>query len=83
MPHGGLIEQAGRDLVEQRLERVVVVPVHEHDVDVTLAQLLGGPDPAESPAQDYDAQAAARFSSSVHVAATLKNSLSSPLTRRG
>ena len=49
MPDRGLVEQARRDLVEQRLEGVVVVPVHEHDVDVALAQLLGGSDPAESP----------------------------------
>jgi hypothetical protein len=50
MADRGLLEQARRDLVKQRLERVVVVPIHEHDVDVALAQLPGGADPAESSA---------------------------------
>ena len=34
VPDRGRLEQAGRDLVEERLEGVVVVPVDEHDVDV-------------------------------------------------
>ena len=67
MPDGRLLEQAGRDLVEQRLEGVVVVPVHEHDVDVALLQLLRGADPAEPCAQDHDpVAAAARVGSSGH-----------------
>ena len=62
----GLVEQARRELIEQRLERVVVVPVHEHDVQIALAQLLGGSDSAEPSPEDHDARAAARVSSSVH-----------------
>ena len=51
----GLLEQPGRDLVEKRLEGVVVVLVDEHDVDVALRQLLGGADTGKAAAQDEDA----------------------------
>ena len=37
---GRLLEQARCHLVQQRLERVVVVLVHDHDLDVALLQLL-------------------------------------------
>ena len=46
----------GRDLVEQRLEQVVVAPVDEGDVDpVVLAQLLRRVQAAEAAADDQDA----------------------------
>ena len=35
------LEQAARDLVQQRREQVVVAPVDEHDVDRLVAQLAG------------------------------------------
>jgi hypothetical protein len=53
-----LFEQAGRDLVEERLEGVVVVLVDDHHIDVALAELLGGPDPSETSPQHNDAGAA-------------------------
>ncbi len=56
---GRRLEQAGRELVQQRLEGVVVVPVDEHDLGVGLPQLLGGADPGEPPAEDEDARALA------------------------
>jgi hypothetical protein len=67
VPYRRLLEQPGRDLVQQRLEGVVVVLVHEHDVDVALAELLGSADPAEAAAQDHDAgPVAARLVPSAH-----------------
>ena len=54
-----LLEQARRHLVEQRLEGVVVVLVHEHDLGVALLQLLRGADPGEAAAEDEDARRAA------------------------
>ena len=49
------LEQIGRDLVEQRLEGVVVVLVDEHDVDVGVLQLAGRADAGEAAAEDEDA----------------------------
>ena len=46
-----------RELVEERLERVVVVPVDEHDVGVGVLQLLHGADAGEAAAEDHDARA--------------------------
>ena len=57
VPDGALVEQAGRELVEERLERVVVVPVDEHDVGGGVLQLLRSADPGESAAEDDDARA--------------------------
>ena len=63
-----LLQQARRDLVQEGLERVVVVLVDEHDVDVALVQLLGGADSGEAAAEDEDALAGAvRVVSSAHV----------------
>ena len=45
---GGL-EQVGRDLVQERLEGVVVVLVDEDDVDVGVLQLRAAPMPANPP----------------------------------
>jgi hypothetical protein len=55
MPNRRLLEEAGGDLVEERLERVVVVLVHDHDVHVALPQLLRGAHAAESASEDEDA----------------------------
>src|SRR4029079_14075618 len=43
-----------RHLVEQRLELVVVIAVHQHHVDPLIAQLLRTGDAGQSPAQDED-----------------------------
>ena len=56
MADRGLLEQARRDLVQERLEGVVVVLVDEHDVDVALLQLLRRADPGEAAAEDEDAR---------------------------
>ena len=45
------LEQIGRDLIEQRLERVVVVAVDEHDVDVGICELARCADTSEAAAQ--------------------------------
>ena len=50
----GRAQQAARDLVQQRREQVVVVPVDEHDVDRLVAQLPGALEPAEAGADDHD-----------------------------
>ena len=46
-----------RDLVEQRLEQVIVVPVDDRDVGVGARERLRGEQPAESCADDDDARA--------------------------
>ena len=51
---GRLLEQARRHLVQQRLERVVVVLVHDDDLDVALLQLLRSADSGEASAEDED-----------------------------
>ena len=45
-------EDPGGDLVEQRLEEVVVGAVDERDVDVGPTQELCGEEPAEAPTDD-------------------------------
>ena len=51
------LDQAGRELVQEWLEGVVVVPVDEHDVRVGVLQLLNGADAGEAAAEDDDARA--------------------------
>ena len=46
------IEDVGRHLVQQRLERVVVVAVHQHHVDRGLRQLPGGSQACEACPED-------------------------------
>ena len=53
---GTRLEQAGRQLVEERLERVVVVPVDEDDVHVRVPELERCAEPSEAPAEDEDAR---------------------------
>ena len=76
-----LLEQPRRDLVEERLEGVVVVLVHEHDVDVALLQLLRGADPGKAAAEDEDTRSLAVLSSG-H-GAKLVERRPTPLIRRG
>jgi len=54
MADRGRLEEVGRDLVEQRLERVVVVLVHEQDVGVDVLELLDRSDAAEPTPQHDD-----------------------------
>jgi hypothetical protein len=54
---GGRLQQAGRELVQQRLEGVVVVAIDEHDLGVGAPELLCGADPGEPAAEDEDAWA--------------------------
>ena len=49
------LEQAGRELVEERLEGVVVVPVDEHDVGVRVLELLRRADAGEAAAENENA----------------------------
>ncbi len=51
---GARLEEARRELVQERLEGVVVVPVDQDDVGVRLAQLLRRAEPAEPSAEDDD-----------------------------
>jgi hypothetical protein len=60
MADGRLLEQAGRELVEQRLERVVVVAVDEHHLGVGVLELLRGADAGEAAAENEDAWAGGR-----------------------
>ena len=48
------VQQAARDLVEQRREQVVVLPVDERDVDGLAPQRLRALQPAEAGADDHD-----------------------------
>ena len=54
VPDGGRFEEVGRDLVQQRLERVIVVLVHQQDVGVGVTELLDRADPAEPTPQHED-----------------------------
>ena len=50
----GRPELVGGDLIEQRLERVVVVLVDDREPDRRVAQLLRRADAAEAGAEDHD-----------------------------
>ena len=54
MAAGRRLQQVGGDLVQQRLERVVVVPVDEHDVHVGVLELAGRTHAPEAAAEDED-----------------------------
>ena len=56
VPDDGGLDQARGELVDERLERVVVVLVDEHDVRVGVLQLLHGADTGEAAAEDDDAR---------------------------
>ena len=60
VPDRDRLEERGRDLVEERLEGVVVVAVDDHDVDVGALQLSRSSDTAEAAAEDQDARASVR-----------------------
>ena len=45
-------QDPGGDLIEQRLEQVVIGPVHDRDVGIGAGQGARNPDPAEPPADD-------------------------------
>jgi len=49
-------EQVGGDLVEERLEGVVVVLVDENDVDVGILQFPCGTEPCKASPEDQDAR---------------------------
>jgi len=55
--HDGGLEKIGRNLVEKRLERVVVVLVDEHDLGVGVLQRLRCSDAREPTTEDDDAPA--------------------------
>src|SRR5439155_21348303 len=48
------LEAGGGDLVQERLEQVVVVAIHQHDVDGRLPQRPSGAQAAESGTDDDD-----------------------------
>ena len=52
MAHGRRLQQPGGELVEQRLEGVVVVPVDEHHLGVGVLQLLRRADPGKAAAEN-------------------------------
>ena len=54
MPDGRRLEQVGGDLVEQRLERVVVVLVVENDVGLGVLELPRGAEARETAAKYQD-----------------------------
>ena len=60
VPDGRRLEKARGDLIQERLEGVVVVPVHEHDVDGCLLQLARSPDTGETAAEHYDTRPRSR-----------------------
>ena len=51
------VQQPGRELVEHRLEAVVVVRVHQDDVDVRVLELARSPEAGEAAAEDQDPRA--------------------------
>ena len=58
--HRARLQEPGRELVEERLEGVVVVGVDQHDVRVGVLELLHRAEPAEAAAEHEDARAVAR-----------------------
>jgi hypothetical protein len=56
MADGGLLEQTGRELIQERLEGVIVVPVHQHDLDIGALELARGADPGKAAAENEDAR---------------------------
>ena len=54
-------EVAGADLVEQRLERVIVVAVHDCDVRVGAARRVSCVQPGEARPDDHDPRTHARW----------------------
>ena len=56
---GRRVEQAGGELVQHRLEGVVVVRVHQHDLDVRILELPRGTETGEAAAEDQDPRTAA------------------------
>jgi hypothetical protein len=77
VPHGGLLEQAGGHLVEQRLKRVVVVLVDHHDLGVALPQLLRGSDAGKAATEHEDAGGVA------HRANQARHAAPPPITLEG
>ena len=65
-------EDAGRHLVEQRLEQVVGGLGDQRDVDVGSAQRLGPEQPAEAGADDHDAVALGRLLLHLHASIVLR-----------
>src|SRR5690348_15764897 len=61
MPHRVGLEEVTRELVQQRLERVVVVLVDEDHVRVGVLQLSGCADAAEAAAEDEHPRPPTRF----------------------
>ena len=66
MPDGGRVEQTRGELVEQRLEGVVVVVIDEHDLDGGLLQPMRRADPREPTAEDEDPRARVRLPTTGH-----------------
>ncbi len=56
----GSREPAGRDLVDERLEQVVVLAIDEGDVDIGAPQALDDEQPAEAAADHHDSSALCR-----------------------
>ena len=56
MRNGRRLDEPGRELVEHRLEAVVVVRVDEHDVDVGMFELAGSTETGEPAAEYQDAR---------------------------
>ena len=52
VPDRGGLQQVGGDLVQERLERVVVVLVDHRHGDVGVLELPGGADATEAPTED-------------------------------
>ena len=56
MPDDGRCEQVRRHLVQQRLERVVVVPVDQDDFGVGVLEALRRTDPSETASEDQNSR---------------------------
>jgi hypothetical protein len=81
VPDGRRLEEASRELVQQRLEGVVVVFVDDDDVDVRLLQRLRGADAREAASENEDAWLHAVDPPFVEVAPTDGVALGSPPRR--
>ena len=80
----GLLEEAGGDLVQERLERVVVVLVDEHDVDVALLQPVSRSDAREAAAEDeHPGSRAVRVGAIAHLTPRVGPRVVRPLTPTG
>jgi hypothetical protein len=81
MSYGGRLEQVGRHLVQQRLERVVIVLVDEDDVRIDVSQCSRRADPCEPSAEDQNGVLGALAGQRMLLSRSIKSERTAPRPR--